>query len=120
AVSGANDARKAVDLLAVKGVDYVKVYTRVTPEQVRAITDEAQTFGLKVTAHLGVTDAITAADMGVKAIEHMSGVPEAALRDNALTQAHRASFFAGWTAFEKAWTRVDSAALARVADRLVE
>ena len=118
-VSGANDARKAVDLLAVKGVDYVKVYTRMTPEQIRAVTDEAQTFGLKVTAHLGVTDAITAADMGVKTIEHMSGVPEAALRDNALTQAHRTGFFAGWTAFEKAWARLDSATLARVADRLV-
>ena len=120
AVSAANDARKAVDLLAVKGVDYVKVYTRMSPEQIRAVTDEAGTFGLKVTAHLGVTDAITAADMGVKAIEHMSGVPEAALKDNALTQAHRSGFFNGWTAFEKAWARVDSATLARVADRLVE
>lgn len=120
AVSGTNDARKAVDLLAVKGVDYVKVYTRVTPEQVRAITDEAQTFGLKVAAHLGVTDAVTAADMGVKAIEHLSGVPEAILRDNAITQAHRTSYLAGWTASEKAWARVDSASLARVASRLVE
>jgi imidazolonepropionase-like amidohydrolase len=119
-VTGSNEARKAVDQLAVKGVDYVKVYTHMTPELLRAVTDEAKTFGLNVTAHLGVTDALTAGDMGIKAIEHMSGIPEAALSDNAsLIQAHRAGFFAGWTAFEKAWARTDSASLARVASRLV-
>jgi imidazolonepropionase-like amidohydrolase len=121
AVGGTNDARKAVDQLAVKGVDYVKVYTRITPELLRAITDEANTFGLKVTAHLGYTDAITAADLGVKGIEHLSGIPEAALASNAaLMQAHRNGFFAGWTAFEKAWAGLDSASMARVALRLVE
>ena len=82
-VGGANDARKAVDKLAVTGVDYVKTYTRITPDLMRAIVDEAQTFGLRVTAHLGLTDAVTAGDMGVRAIEHMSGVPEAIVANNA-------------------------------------
>ena len=119
-VGGANDARKAVDKLAVTGVDYVKVYTRITPELLRAIVDEAQTFGLKVTAHLGLTDAVAAGEMGVRAIEHMSGVPEAAAANNApLYAAHREGFFAGWTAFEKAWVALDSVALARVAEQLV-
>jgi imidazolonepropionase-like amidohydrolase len=119
-VGGANDARKAVDKLAVTGVDYVKVYTRITPDLMRAIVDEAQTFGLRVTAHLGLTDALTAGDMGVRNIEHMSGVPEATVTDNAaLFAAHRAGFFAGWTAFEKAWAGLDSAAMARVAERLI-
>lgn len=119
-VGGANDARKAVDKLAVTGVDYVKTYTRVTPELMRAIVDEAQTFGLRVTAHLGLTDAVTAGGMGVRAIEHMSGVPEATLTDNAsLYAAHREGFFPGWTAFEKAWAGLDSAAMARVATQLI-
>lgn len=119
-VGGSNDARKAVDQLAVKGVDFVKVYTRITPELLRAITDEAGTFGLKVTAHLGYTDALTAAQLGVRSIEHLSGVPEAAVANNAaLMQAHRSGFFAGWTAFEKAWAGLDSVSLARVAERLV-
>ena len=119
-VGGANDGRKAVDKLAVAGVDYVKAYTRVTPDLLRAIVDEAQTFGLRVTVHLGLTDALTASDMGVRAIEHMSGVPEATVANNApLFAAHREGFFPGWTAFEKAWAGLDSAAMARVAEKLV-
>ena len=119
-VGGANDARKAVDRLAVTGVDYVKAYTRITPELMRAIVDEAQTFGLRVTAHLGLIDAVTAGDMGVRSIEHMSGVPEAIVANNAaIFAAHREGFFPGWTAFEKAWAGLDSAAMARVAERLV-
>lgn len=119
-VGGANDARKAVDKLAVAGVDYVKVYTRITPDLLGAIVDEAQTFGLRVAAHLGLTDALAAGDMGVRSIEHMSGVPEATVADNApIFAAHRAGFFPGWTAFEKAWAGLDSAAMARVAERLI-
>ena len=119
-VGGANEARKAVDKLAVTGVDYVKTYTRITPELMRAIVDEAQTFGLRVTAHLGLIDAVTAGDMGVRSIEHMSGVPEATVTSNAaLFAAHREGFFPGWTAFEKAWAGLDSTAMARVAEKLV-
>ena len=119
-VGGANEARKAVDRLAVTGVDYVKTYTRITPELMRAIVDEAQTFGLRVTGHLGLIDAVTAGDMGVRSIEHMSGVPEAIVANNAaIFAAHREGFFPGWTAFEKAWAGLDSAAMAKVAERLV-
>jgi len=119
-IGGANEARKAVDKLAVTGVDYVKTYTRITPELMRAIVDEAQTFGLRVTAHLGLIDAVTAGDMGVRSIEHMSGVPEATVTNNAaLFAAHREGFFPGWTAFEKAWAGLDSTAMARVAEKLV-
>ena len=119
-VSGTNEARKAVDKLAVSGVDYVKTYTRITPELMRAVVDEAQTFGLRVTAHLGLTDALTAGEMGVRSIEHMSGVPEAIQGDKSpILAAHRAGFFPGWTAFEKAWAGLDSTDMARVATQLV-
>jgi imidazolonepropionase-like amidohydrolase len=113
------EARKAVDRLAVKGVDYLKVYTRVTPQVLRAVVDEANSFGLRVAAHLGLTDAVTASDIGVRSIEHMSGVPEAAGDAAPLYAAHTKSFFAGWTAFEKSWAGLDSAALDRVAKHLV-
>jgi imidazolonepropionase-like amidohydrolase len=113
------EARKAVDKLAVTGVDFVKVYTGLDEPLLRAVLDEAKTFGLKVTAHLGAVDAITAGEMGVWAIEHMSGVPEAAKADPKLDAAFRAGFFPGWTAFERAWAGLDSASLARVAERLV-
>lgn len=115
------EARRQVDKLAIAGVDYVKAYGRVTPSMLKDIVDEAQTFGLKVTAHLGFTDAVQAADAGVRSIEHLSGVPEAAAKKpEPIFAAHRAGFWPGWTAFEKAWTGLDSASLDRVAKALVK
>ena len=112
----ASAARKDVDRLAVAGVDYVKVYTRITPPLLRAIAEEAKSFNLRIAAHLGLTDALTAASIGVSSIEHLSGVPEAAVDDPApFYAAHQRGFFAGWTWFERSWAGLDSAQLARVA-----
>src|SRR5512143_655247 len=60
-----DQARRAVDARAVAGVDYIKTYTRITPELFKSLLDEANTFNLKVTAHLGLTDALTAMKLGV-------------------------------------------------------
>jgi imidazolonepropionase-like amidohydrolase len=119
---GANrpaDARKGVDRLVNAGADFVKVYTRMDPPLLHALLDEAKTFNLRVTGHLGLTDAVTAARAGISSIEHLSGVPEAASRDaSSFYAAHYRSFFAGWTAFERSWAGLDSAELARVAGEL--
>jgi imidazolonepropionase-like amidohydrolase len=121
---GANsprDARKAVDRLVNAGVDLIKVYTRVDPTLLRAVLDEAGTFNLRVTGHLGLTDAVTAAKEGIGSIEHLSGVPEACMADaSSLYAAHYRGFFPGWTAFERSWGGLDSAALARVANELAD
>jgi cytosine/adenosine deaminase-related metal-dependent hydrolase len=112
----AKDARRAVDRLVNAGADLAKVYTRVDKTLLAALLDEARTFNLRVTGHLGLTDAVTAAYRGLGAMEHLSGIPEAALADpTPLYAAHQRSFFAGWTAFERAWSGLDSASLARVA-----
>ena len=119
--NGEKEARKGVDRLVSLGTDLIKVYTRIDPPLLRAIVDESRAFSLGVAAHLGMTDAVTAAKAGVTSIEHMSGVPEAASRNpSALFAAHYRGFFPGWTAFERSWVDVDSAALARVAAQLVE
>jgi imidazolonepropionase-like amidohydrolase len=119
---GANrpaDARKGVDRLVNAGADFLKIYTRIDPPLLKAILDEARTFNLRVAAHLGLTDAVTAARAGVATIEHLSGVPEAASpKASALFAAHYRSFFAGWTAFERSWAGLDSADLNRVAGEL--
>jgi imidazolonepropionase-like amidohydrolase len=119
---GANrpaDARKAVDRLVNADVDFIKVYTRIDPPLLKAMLDEARTFNLRVSGHLGLTDAVTAARAGIASIEHLSGVPEAASSDaSSLFSAHYRSFFAGWTAFERRWATLDSASLARVAGEL--
>ncbi len=120
---GANrpaDARKAVDRLVNAGADFVKIYTRIDPALLGALLDEAETFNLRVTGHLGLTDAVAAARAGIGSIEHLTGVPEAASRSpSSLYAAHYRSFFAGWTAFERSWAGLDSASLARVAEELV-
>jgi len=113
------EARKDVDRLVNAGVDFIKIYTRVDPPLLKAILDEAKTFNLRVSGHLGLTDAVTAANDGIGSIEHMSGVPEATVGDpSPLYAAHRQGFFTGWTAFERSWGGLDSAALERVASEL--
>ena len=120
-VNGEKDARKAVDRLVTAGADLIKVYTRVDAPLLRAIVDEAKAFNLSVTAHLGMTDALSAAKAGIAGIEHMTGVPEAASKaPSSLITAHYRGFFPGWTASERSWAELDSAALARVAQRLAE
>lgn len=120
-ITNAKEARRAVDALAVVGADYIKVYTRVTAELLKPLLDEAATFNLRVTAHLGLIDALTAARLGVKSIEHLSGVPEAASSNaEKFYTEHRASFFRGWNYFERSWASLDSVALTRVAVALAE
>lgn len=120
-VDNGADARRAVDALAVDGADYVKTYSRITPSVMADLVDEADVLQLRVAAHLGLTDAATAARIGVRSIEHMTGVPEAALSNpEPLYSAHRRSFFDGWTASEAAWASLDSAALSRVARQLAQ
>jgi imidazolonepropionase-like amidohydrolase len=121
AVNTENDGRKAVDRLVSAGVDLIKVYTHVDATLLRAIVDEAHAFNLSVTGHLGMTDALAAAKVGISGIEHMSGVAEAASKDpSALFAAHYRGFLQGWTASERSWADLDSAALTRVAGRLAE
>jgi imidazolonepropionase-like amidohydrolase len=119
-VQSEDEARRAVDTLVLAGVDLIKTYTRITPPLLRAIVDEAGTFRVPVTAHLGLTDAVTAAKLGVRSIEHLSGIPEAASKDaSKFYAAHRAGFFQGWNYTERSWAGLDSTALARVAEDLV-
>jgi len=59
--------------------------------------------------------------MGVGAIEHLTGIPEAISKTPEKFYAeHRTSFFRGWTYFEKSWAGLDSADLGRVAGTLAE
>jgi imidazolonepropionase-like amidohydrolase len=114
------DARRAVDQRAITGADYVKIYTKITPELLRPLMDEAATLQLPVAAHLGKTDALTAARAGVTRLEHMAGVVQAAVPDPAaLFRAHD-QFLRGWTLEEAGWGSLDSATVARTARALAQ
>ena len=112
------EARRAVDQRAVAGADYLKIYTKITPALLRPLLDEANNLRLPVAAHLGKTDALTAARAGVVSLEHMAGVVQTAARTpGAYFRAHD-RFLAGWTAEEQGWARLDSATVARTARAL--
>jgi len=119
-VATASEARKAVDQRAVAGVDYVKIYTKLTPDLLRPLLDEAQTLRLGVAAHLGRIDALTAARAGVTSIEHMAGVVQAAARNPAVIIRAHDQFLRGWTVEEAGWSALDSATVARTARALAQ
>ena len=114
-----DEARRQVDQRALNKTDLINVYTRITPALLRPIVEEAGTLSLSVTGHLGLTDALTASSMGIRSIDHLSGIPEAAAPSpSPFYTAHGRSFFDGWNYFEKSWATLDSADLARVAQAL--
>jgi imidazolonepropionase-like amidohydrolase len=112
------EARELVDQRVLNHADFIKAGFRLTPELLRPLVQEAGSLSLSVAAHLGLTDALTAATAGVRSIEHLTGVPEAVGNPVPFFAAHSRSFFDGWNYFEKSWATLDSAELARVAQRL--
>jgi imidazolonepropionase-like amidohydrolase len=118
-VATADQARRAVDQRAIAGADYLKIYTKMTPALLRPLIDEAEKLRLPVAAHLGKTDALTAARAGVISIEHMAGVVQAATGNPMYANAHT-SFLAGWATEEKGWAGLDSGAVARTARALAQ
>jgi imidazolonepropionase-like amidohydrolase len=118
AVRSAAEVRRAVDLRAVAGADYVKIYTKFTADLLRPLLDEATTLRYSVAAHLGKIDALTAAKAGVASLEHMAGVVAAASRDPGPYFRAHDQFLRGWTTEEIGWAGLDSGALARTARAL--
>jgi imidazolonepropionase-like amidohydrolase len=117
-VQNANAARRAVDDRVLIGAAQVKVYTKLNRRLLEPLVDEATALQIPVAAHLGKVDALTAAQLGVRSLEHMSGVVEATLADpTRLYRAHD-DFFAGWKMFERSWVTLDSADQHRVARAL--
>lgn len=117
-VATPDEARHAVDTRAVAGADLLKIYTKITPALLTPLMDEARVLRLPVAAHLGRTDALTAARAGVVSIEHMSGVVQATARNPAKYLRAHDMFLVGWTEEEAGWSSLDSAALSRTARAL--
>ncbi len=117
-VETATESRRAVDQRVGAGADYVKIYTKITPELLTPLIDEASSLHTPVAAHLGKTDALTAAKAGVVSLEHMSGVVEAAVRNPAPYFRAHDQFLTGWTLEEKGWATLDSTSLAAIARAL--
>jgi len=112
-------ARSAVDNRVLIGAAQVKVYSKVSRDILAEITNEAEALEIPVAAHLGLVDAVTATRMGVRSLEHMTGVVEATLADpSRLFHAH-ASFWEGWKSASRAWASLDSASLDATAQAII-
>lgn len=85
-ISGADSARQAVRQALYDGADCIKVIVNgspanVTPDEMKAIVEQAHAAGVKVAAHaIGDKATRTAADAGVDSIEHAYVVPDEVLK----------------------------------------
>ena len=104
------EVRKAVDLRAVAGADYVESHSRISPALMPTLMREAQTLRMSVIAHPGMMDALSAARAGVRSIEQLAGV-SSSIQGNTGT-------FVGWAMEEAQWGQFDSATVARGAQAL--
>lgn len=71
-VQDKEEAVKKVNDLADEGATAIKVYFRVPPGTIKAITEAAHKRGLPVTAHLEITEAMQAIEAGLDGIEHIT------------------------------------------------
>jgi len=75
AVATAEEARHAVDSLASAGADFIKVYSRLTPEEFFTVAREAKAKGLPFAGHVpSLVRAADASDSGQKSVEHLTNV----------------------------------------------
>ena len=68
------EARAAAERLIDRGVDWIKVYTGLSLEATQAVVELAGARGVPVAGHVGTITAQQAVEMGVRTIEHASGI----------------------------------------------
>ena len=70
AVSTAEEARRVVSYWAEEGATWLKFYTGITREAMKAVIDEAHCRGVKVTGHLCSVGFREAVSLGIDNLEH--------------------------------------------------
>ncbi|HEX9728491.1 MAG TPA: amidohydrolase family protein [Gemmatimonadales bacterium] len=120
AVASASEGRRAVGNRVLIDATQISVSTKITRGVLAAILQEASALQTPVAARLGRIDAVTAATAGVASIELLSGVAEATLRSPQPVFAAYDDSRRGRIATMRAWDQLDSAALQRTAQQLVE
>jgi len=102
-VTDPGSARRAVDAQLLAGRDWIKTQVHLTPELFAAVLSEATQLHIPVAAHLGLVDAVTAARAGVRTIEHLSGVVEAASDEAGLLRSAHQRPGLAWPQVMQAW-----------------
>ncbi len=119
-VSTGTEARRAIDQLVLIDAAQAMLAPKITRALLIPLIDEANSLLVPVTGHLGKIDAIAAAELGVTAIDYLSGVVEASVSDpNVYFRAH-SNFYAGWKLVLQGWSSLDSARIDRTARALAD
>ncbi|HEU4556910.1 MAG TPA: amidohydrolase family protein [Longimicrobium sp.] len=96
----ADEARRAVDSLANAGAQFIKVYSRLTPEAFHAAADQAKRRGIPFAGHVpSLVTAAAASDAGIATIEHLTGLVGACSPLDPASRGHIAAAVAsprGW------------------------
>ena len=95
-------AKRAVAALALKGVDWIKIYITLPPRLVKTVLEEARRHNLPVAGHLRRVNARFAARNGIRSLEHATGIAEALLEDRNFEDVP-----ADWTISPKTWPRIN-------------
>ena len=82
-LDGPEAASQAAQQYAHQGVNLLKTYTEIAPEELKAVVEVAHTAGLPVMGHLGSIDARQAAELGIDGLAHASGIALATIADPA-------------------------------------
>src|SRR5664279_550606 len=69
-LEGPEEARRAVDTWADRGMTSFKAYMTITPDELQAAVTEAHARGLKITGHLCTIGFRQATDLGIDNLEH--------------------------------------------------
>src|SRR5258706_7754665 len=102
--SSPDEARRAVKEAVYDGADCIKVITshQISPEEMKAIVEEAHRSGRKVAAHaIDDVETRTAAEAGVDSIEHAYDIPDDVLK----IMAQKHIFLVPTDGSEELWKR---------------
>ncbi|MCJ7679825.1 MAG: amidohydrolase family protein, partial [Candidatus Aminicenantes bacterium] len=101
-VNTPEQARRAVEVLARRKVDWIKVYITLPPLLTRTVIETAKRFGLPVAGHIRRVNARQAVRWGMKTLEHTTGIAEALLNDDEFEDVPPL-----WTISNRVWLHTD-------------
>jgi len=87
-------ARELARLLAERGVDFIKTHSGLSLEQMKAVAEEADKFGLRLASHMGDSiGAREAVEVGTTMLVHSRGIAQDTLSDPKLLEELKAGRF---------------------------
>lgn len=114
-VKTVEQAKKMVAEHAAKKVDLIKIYISLPAPLVKAVIDQATKYGLPVAGHIRLVNARTAVLLGIRSLEHATGISEALLGEETFEDAPPL-----WTISDRTWPHVDRSKFEDLAKILVE